>query len=175
MSGATFTPAPPLLQPFVAFLRHASTAQQNGQPEAPSIWLQAAAYLHRIDDDSVGALTNWLIQQQQYADATTLADVIAQLRPGSTPASFHLGYVLQMANRHRDALAPYRHALTIDPDFPQLRNSLAAALRFSVGDPGEELMLLESAVAADSRDSSAWINLATARRGRLDLEGALEA
>jgi tetratricopeptide (TPR) repeat protein len=174
VSDATTTPAP-LLQPFLAFLRHAATARRNGQSDTESIWLQAAAHLHGIDDDSVGTLTYMLIEQQQYANAITLADVFAQLRPDDVAPSFRLGYVLQMANRHRDALAPYRRALTIDPDFPQLRNNLAAALRISSGDPSEELMLLDGAVAANARDSNAWINLAAARRARLDLDGALEA
>ncbi|HEX3378359.1 MAG TPA: tetratricopeptide repeat protein [Paraburkholderia sp.] len=175
MSDHTFTATPALLQAFLSFLRHAALARENGQPEAQSIWLQAAAHLHGIDDDSVAALTLMLVQQQQYACAITLAEVIARLRPDSAAASFQFGYVLQMANRHRDALAPYRHALKIDPDFPQLKNNLAAALRVSGGDPDEQLKLLESAVTADPLDSNAWINLATTRRARLDLDGALDA
>ncbi|WP_201703195.1 hypothetical protein [Paraburkholderia kirstenboschensis] len=97
------------------FLRHAATVRRNGQSETESIWLQAAAHLHGIDDDPVGALTQMLIAQTQYASAITLADVFAQLRPDDVASSFRLGYVLQMVNRRRDALAPYRQALTIDP------------------------------------------------------------
>ncbi len=47
------------------FLRHAATVRRNGQSETESIWLQAAAHLHGIDDDPVGALTQMLIEQPQ--------------------------------------------------------------------------------------------------------------
>ncbi|KVT66426.1 hypothetical protein WK56_29570 [Burkholderia ubonensis] len=76
MSDATFTAARALLQPFLMFLHQAVMAKEKGQPEAQSIWLQAVTYLHDISNDSVGALTLMLIQQQQDANAITLADVI---------------------------------------------------------------------------------------------------
>ncbi|KVW66251.1 hypothetical protein [Burkholderia ubonensis] len=106
MSDATFTAARALLQPFLIFLHQAEMAKEKGQPEAQSIWLQAVTHLHDISNDSVGALTLMLIQQQQYANAITLADVIARLRPDDdAAANFQSGYVLEMANRHGDASA----------------------------------------------------------------------
>ncbi|KVR30139.1 hypothetical protein WK13_27420 [Burkholderia ubonensis] len=105
MSDATFTAARALLQPFLMFLHQAVMAKEKGQPEAQSIWLQAVTHLHDISNDSVGALTLMLIQQQQDANAITLADVIARLRPDDAAANFQSGYVLEMANRHGDASA----------------------------------------------------------------------
>ncbi|WDD90990.1 tetratricopeptide repeat protein [Burkholderia sp. FERM BP-3421] len=169
------TTAPGLLQPFLAFLRHAAAAQENGRSEARSIWLQAAAHLHGIDDDALAALRFALVEQRRYPEAIMLADAVVRLRPDAAAARFHLGYVLQLANRHRDALAHYRHAMTIDPDFPLLKNNLAAALRAAGGDLDEALELLESAAEAQPLNAMAWINLATARRDHLDLDGALDA
>ncbi len=86
-----------------------------------------------------------------------------------------LGYALQMAGRDRDALAPYRRALAIDPAFAQLRKNLAIALNRTGGDVGEERQLLEAAVAADPSDIGLWLNLMNARRACFDLDGALAA
>ncbi len=174
-SNATFIATPALLRPFLSFLRHAAAAREDGRSEARSIWLQAAAHLHGVGDDSLAALGLALIEQRQYADAIMLADAVVRLRPDDAAARFHLGYALQLANRHRDALAHYRHAMTIDPDFPLLKNNLAAALRVSGGDPDEAFALLESAAESNPSDSLTWINLVTARRDRLDLDGALDA
>jgi Flp pilus assembly protein TadD len=172
---AAFAMTPTLLQPFLAFLRHAAAALEGGQSEARSIWLQAAAHLHAVDDDALAALGFALVEQQRYLEAIMLADTAVRFRPDDAAARFQLGYVLQLANRHGDALAHYRHAMTLDPDFPLLRNNLAAALRAVGGDSSEALALLESAAEAQPLNCMAWINLATARRDHLDLDGALDA
>jgi hypothetical protein len=80
-----------------------------------------------------------------------------------------------MAERHAEALAPYRRALAIDPDYPLLRNNLAMAIRRSRGDREEEMSLLERAIAIHPLEPNAWINLAAARRAGMDLAGALDA
>jgi len=164
-----------LLPPFLIFLRHAVEAKQNGQPEEHSIWLRAAAYLQSMDDRSLDELMIGLIQQQRHDEVVALASAIAQLNPDSAAANVRLGYALQTVNRQHDALRPYRHALTIKPDFPNLRRNLAFALRISCGDPIEEMKLLDEAVQADPRDVDAWINLTMARLGCRDLDGALTA
>ncbi|QIE23862.1 Tetratricopeptide repeat protein [Caballeronia sp. SBC1] len=168
-------PMQPLLPPFLIFLRHAVEAKQNGQPETQSIWLQAAAYLHSMDDGSLDRLMIELIQQEHFDEVVALANAIAQINPDSVAANFRLGYALQMANRNREAVQPYRHAMTIKPDFPNLRKNLAIALRISGGDPIEEMELLDQTVEADPQDVDAWINLTMARLGCRDLDGALSA
>jgi Flp pilus assembly protein TadD len=116
-----------------------------------------------------------LLQQRQVEQAISLVETVAQLEPHDAAASVRLGYALQSANRHRDALAPYRHALAIDPAFPRLRTNLAIALNRTGGDPAEERQLLEAAVAADPADCGAWTNLMGARRACFDVEGSLAA
>lgn len=160
---------------FLIFLRHAAAAGQNGTSEARSIWLQAAAYLHPLDDAALHSLTSALLEEGRHEDAIALADIIAQLNPEHAFAHFELGYVLQLVHRHQEALAPYRRALALDPQMPRLRNNLAAALSLTGGAVDEQLALLESAVQADPSYADAWINLTQASRHGMNLSRALEA
>ncbi|RQR59520.1 hypothetical protein DIE19_17350 [Burkholderia sp. Bp9126] len=162
----------PLLPPFVALLGRAADAQARGDRAAHDIWLAAASHLHAADAASLGQLTTALIARQRTADAIALAELGARLHPNAT-ARFNLGYALQMAGRHADAVAPYRAALATEPGLPSLRNNLAIALRLSGGDRAEEAALLEEAVTVDPRDVQAWINLVTVRLAAQDLTGAL--
>lgn len=173
-----FTAAPdphfPLFPPFVALLRRAVAAQEDGRPDAP-VWLDAAAYLHGIDETALNDLTNALVGHGRHADALELAELGWRLRPGAVAAGFNYGYALQIAGRHRDAITPYRQVFAVAPDWPSLRNNLAVALRLAGGDLTEAAGLLEGAVAVNPRDEQAWINLVVSRLGRLDLDGALDA
>jgi tetratricopeptide (TPR) repeat protein len=164
-----------LLQSFLISLRQAVAAQKNGQLRTRLTCLEVAALLYSIEDESIDALALDLIHQQQFADAIILADLIDQLGPGNVLSSFRLGYALQMANQHREAVTPYRQALAIDPDFPKLRNNLAAALIAIGADTDEPRGLLDSAIKADPEDIDAWINLMHVCRTQMDLDGALNA
>ncbi|BCG01299.1 hypothetical protein PPGU19_058670 [Paraburkholderia sp. PGU19] len=166
---------PPTFDPFLSFLRRAFAAQSEGDVRAHALWLEAASYLYPTDSASIDRLMLELLEQQDIAQAIALVETAAQLEPHSAAASVRLGYALQMANRHRDALAPYRHALAIEPAFPQLRKNLAIALNRTGGSSEEERQLLEAAVAADPSDFALWIHLMGARRACFDLDGALAA
>jgi Flp pilus assembly protein TadD len=168
-------PGHPAWPAFLTFLQRAALAQQNGQAEARAIWLEAAALLQGVDNDTVGLITGALLAQHRHDDVIEFAAIIAQLRPAEAVASFRLGYVLQLADRHGDALAPYRHALALDPQTPQLRTNLAGALSLTEGDVAEQVALLESALKSDPLDSNAWTNLAQASRFAMNLPGALDA
>jgi Flp pilus assembly protein TadD, contains TPR repeats len=139
----------PASSAFLTFLRHAAAARQNGTAEAETTWLDAAAQCHPLDDESIESLIATLLEQHRHNDAIELAAIIAQLDPHRALAHFRFGYALQMANRHSEAIAPYRRALAIDPKLPQLRNNLAGALALTGGDLSEQLALLESAVHDD--------------------------
>jgi Flp pilus assembly protein TadD len=168
-------PSHPAWSAFLTFLQRAAQAQQNGQAEARAIWLEAAGHLQDFNNDGIGRVTLALLEQRRYDEAIALAAIIAQLHPTDAAASFRLGYALQMANRHREALAPYRHALALEPSLPQLRTNLAGALALAGGDAAEQVALLESALAADPLDSNGWTNLAQASRFAMNLPRALEA
>ncbi|WP_069706273.1 hypothetical protein [Burkholderia seminalis] len=162
----------PLLPPLLALLGQAADAQARGERAAHDLWLAAAAHLHAVDADALAQLTTTLVARQRTADALALAECTARVRPGAT-AYFNHGYALQMADRHADAVAPYRAALAIDAGRPSLRNNLAIALRLSCGDRAEEIALLDAAVKHDPQDVPAWINLVVARIAAHDLDGAL--
>lgn len=165
----------PASSAFLTFLRHAAAARQNGTAQAEANWLDAAAQRHPLDDDSIDSLIITLLEQHRHDDAIELAAIIAQLDPHRALAHLRFGYALQMANRHNEAIAPYRRALAIDPTLPQLRNNLAGALAHTGGALDERLALLESAVHDDPGQSEAWTNLAHASRVNLNLPRALEA
>ncbi|WP_322088262.1 hypothetical protein [Burkholderia sp. BCC1999] len=162
----------PLLPPFLALLGQAADAQARGERAAHDLWLAAAAHLHAVDADALAQLTTALVARQRTADALALAECAVRVQPGAT-AYFNHGYALQMADRHADAVAPYRAALAIDAGRPSLRNNLAIALRLSSGDRKEEIALLDAAVQHDPQDVQAWINLVVARIATHDLDGAL--
>jgi Flp pilus assembly protein TadD len=168
-------PGHPAWPAFMTFLQRAVLARRNGQTEAQSIWLEAAVHLQALDEPGIQQVIQALLEQHRHDDAVELAAIIAQLRPDDALASFRLGYVLQMVNRHREALAPYRHALSLNPELPQLRNNLAGALAILGENPAEQITLLESAVAANPLDSDAWINLTQASRFAMNLPRALQA
>ena len=160
---------------FLTFLRQAAAARQNGTAQTEARCLDAAAQRHPLDDESLDSLTITLLQQHRHDDAIELAAIIAQLDPHRVLAHFRLGYALQMANRHDEAIAPYRRALAIDPKLPRLRSNLAGALMFLGSDPSEQLALLESAVRDEPGEGDGWTNLANAYRTNMDLPRALEA
>ncbi|SIT35327.1 conserved hypothetical protein [Paraburkholderia ribeironis] len=160
---------------FLTFLREAAAARTSGAAATEARCLAAAAQQHSLDDASLGSLITSLLKQSRHDEAIELAAIIAQLDPHRALSHFRVGYALQMANRHREAIAPYRRALAIDPTLPKLRNNLAGALAFVGGDLRERLALLESAVRDEPGDADAWINLADACRANLDLPRALEA
>ncbi|PMS31535.1 tetratricopeptide repeat protein [Paraburkholderia rhynchosiae] len=160
---------------FLNFMRHAATARRNSAAESEAQSLRAAAQLHPLDDESLASLVHTLVQQQRHDDAIELAAIIAQLDNGNVHAHFRLGYALQMADRHAEAVGPYRRALELDAALPSLRCNLAGALAFTDGDVSEQIALLEDAVQDQPSDGNGWINLASAYRKNLDLPRAVEA
>jgi Flp pilus assembly protein TadD len=168
-------PGHPAWSAFLTFLQRAASAQQNGEATARAIWLEAAELLQAADQHMIEHITGALQKQGRHDDAIAFAAIIAQLQPDDAVASFRLGYALQLANRHREALVPYRHALALAPHLPQLRTNLAGALALSGGNVAEQVTLLESALIADPLESNAWTNLTQASRFAMNLPRALEA
>jgi len=156
-------------------MRHAALARRSGAQELEAQALHAAAQLHSLDDAALASLTHTLIQQQRHGDAIDLAAIIAQLDEHNASAHFRLGYALQMADRHGEAIAPYQRALALDPALPSLRCNLAGALAFTGLDLDQQIALLEEAVKQDPADGNAWINLTNAYRKNMNLPRALEA
>jgi Flp pilus assembly protein TadD len=159
---------------FVNFLRHAAEARERGEARTEAAYLAEAARLHPLDDDSLELLMTTLFEQQRHDEAVELAAIIAQLDPHRALAQMRHGHALQMANRHREAIAPYRRALAIAPATPMLRNNLACALLLTGTAEDEQLALLEDAVCDAPDECESWINLGNTHRMRRNLPRALE-
>ncbi|MGN4069792.1 tetratricopeptide repeat protein [Burkholderia gladioli] len=162
------------LRAFIDALNRAVLERQSGNAQAFTTWLRHATSFYPIDEASVNTLFDTLLQNGQTDSAIALADVLLRIDQSAT-ASLRLGYALQMAGRHENAVIAYRLVLASDPDFPFLRNNLAMALRMSEPGGQEELALLESSVAKNPLEVEAWINLALSYRDRADIKRALGA
>jgi Flp pilus assembly protein TadD len=168
-------PPSEILDAFLDFLSNALNAQQRQDRQARDIWFQAASRLQRVDEPAVTVLLQRLAAERRCAEAEAIARALANLHPRSAEALFRIGLTLQLANRHADAIAPYREALAINPDLHSLRNNLAAALLSEDPSSSEAAGLLEAALACAPGDANCWTNLAKVRLARVDLEGTLAA
>ncbi len=165
----------PLYPPFLDYLREAVAAGEAGHDEARKLWLDAASRLHSLDYEALARFTVTLLEHQRHADAAEFAICVWRVEPQVAALAFNCGYALQMGGRHAESIEPYRRALALDPNWPSLRNNLAIAVRIAGGNPGEELALLEDAVAANPGDEQAWINLVVSYRARYDLPRSVAA
>ncbi|MCA8258541.1 tetratricopeptide repeat protein [Burkholderia sp. AU31624] len=127
------------------------------------------------NDDAIVTATQTMIDRGDIERPVELAALHWRLRPMSAAAAFNCGYALQMAGRHDEAIAPYRHALGLAPAWPSLKNNLAVAIRMSDGDPDIEHALIEGALDDNADDPRAWTNAIVTRMSRFDLDGAQRA
>ncbi|SAK95863.1 tetratricopeptide repeat protein [Caballeronia ptereochthonis] len=168
-------PSAEVLGAFQDFLRNALSAQRQDDQRARDIWMQAANRLSPMDGASISALLQQLASQRRNVEAEAIARTLVSLEPRSAMAHFNLGLTLQFANRHADAIAPYRDALAIEPKLHSLRNNLAAALLDEDPASPEAAELLEAALEQNPNDANCWLNLSRVRLARFDLDGMLAA
>ncbi|AQG99581.1 hypothetical protein A9R05_12670 [Burkholderia sp. KK1] len=168
-------PALLVLDAFVAFLCEAAAARKKNDARAFDIWVKAATRLHPVDLDSITGLINALNETQDFERALSLSRVATDLLSRSAHCLFLVGLTLQLSQRQAEAIAPYREALSLEPDLPNLRNNLAAALIETQTDLSEAAELLEAALAHDPTDGNGWLNLGKIHLLNFDLEKALAA
>jgi tetratricopeptide (TPR) repeat protein len=104
--------------------------------------------------------------------ARALTKPVAQVDHSETPGAqhwFEQGLALQKAKKLTDAVAAYLHAQEIDPDYPYLRNNLAAAY-VDLGQEGKAIETLEDLIDTGRADGLAFINLALAYNRIFDPE-----
>lgn len=144
---------------FLDFVDAASDGQ-NETSVAQALLARARATLRDVDDDTL-MITAARAQDPALAnEAVRLCAAMARLAPERAAAWFAAGLALQFANRHADAVEPYRRALAIARTFPNLRNNLATALIQIKSDHDQIIALLNETVAAEPGNANAWINLA---------------
>ncbi len=147
----------------------------SDKPSVDSLLDATRTALRGLSDDAL-MLTAARAKHPEFAgEAVRLCAAIARLEPQRTAAWFAAGIALQFANRHAEAVAPYRRALAIDRTFPNLRNNLATALMQINSNADEVTGLLEECVEANPDDTNAWINLGRVRPDETRASRPLEA
>ncbi|HKU00411.1 MAG TPA: hypothetical protein VJS30_28325 [Paraburkholderia sp.] len=136
---------------------------------------KARASLRGLDNDALMLIAACAQEPARANEAVRLSTAIARLEPQRAAVWFAAGLALQFANRHADAIEPYRRALAIERTFPNLRNNLASALTQIKFDSSEVLALLEETVAAEPNNANAWINLGRVLPTDIDVTRPLEA
>jgi tetratricopeptide (TPR) repeat protein len=157
-----------------AYLENARIADSGGNQAERTTWLHAAALLAPARVETALALIDSLLKQNRVAEAIQLGAQLVDTHPQHALALWHLGYALQLANRHADAIPLYERAHAVDPSVPTLRNNLAVAYEIT-GRDADALKLLQEAVAANSADIEAWTNLTRIYPRHWELEHALAA
>jgi tetratricopeptide (TPR) repeat protein len=156
------------------YLSRARNAAAQGLAAEGAVWLQAALVLQPDMIDVSRELIEMTLQQNRIADGIALAARLVDQHPQHAGALWHLGYALQLADNHADAISFYERAYAIDPTVPTLRNNLAVAYEIA-GREADALSALEEAVAANPGDVEAWINLSRVYPRRRELEHAIAA
>jgi Flp pilus assembly protein TadD len=144
-------------QLFLSFIDAASGDITDAS--ARDLLAKARIALCGLDDDTLMLIAARAQEPALADEAVRLSAAIARLEPRRAAAWFAAGLALQFANRHAEAVPPYRHALAITRTFPNLRNNLATALIQINFESGEILPLLEETVADEPDSANAWINL----------------
>ena len=157
-----------------AFIDNARTANAQGNQVERAVWLQAAMMLQSDRPETGLDLVDSMLKQKRIQDGIQLAAQLVDHHPQHALALWHLGYALQLAGRHADAIPFYERAHAINPAVPTLRNNLAVAYEIS-GNEEKALIMLEEAVAANSADIEAWTNLSRVYPRHWELERALAA
>jgi Tfp pilus assembly protein PilF len=126
-------------------LQAAAEMLRNGQSEqARSIYEQVLA----LDANQLDALLGLARLRWQAGDLQTAEHWFARAAraaPDSAVVQFHLGNILQMQDRHDDAIACYRRALRLQPDLVEAQCNLGTTLR-DLGRLDEALVQLQQAV-----------------------------
>ncbi|QNB10158.1 hypothetical protein G5S35_00290 [Paraburkholderia tropica] len=171
MQTDTHDPLQPVRNLFHDFVDAAVRADpaQTASKEAIALLTNTRATLLALGDDALVGIAAEVKDPAKAHAALRIALAAARLAPARAAAQFAAGLALQFANRHADAVEPYRRALAIDQTFPNLRNNLAISLMLINSERSEIDWLLEEAVAADPNDSRAWVNLALLRPTDIDL------
>ncbi|TDG24279.1 hypothetical protein EYW47_11360 [Paraburkholderia silviterrae] len=142
---------------------------------AHALLAKARASLRGLHDDALMLIAARAQDPALATEAIRLSAAIARLEPQRAAAWFAAGLALQFANRHADAIEPYRRALAIERTFPNLRNNLAGALIQIKSDSSEVLALLDETVAMEPNNANAWINLGRVLPTDTDVTRPLEA
>lgn len=106
---------------------------------------------------------------QDFAGAAKTFRRVLKLDPGNKLAWYNLGVIAERDSRTADARAAYDKALKIDPSFVSALYNEAVLIEAK--EPDQAIALLQRAVHADPKASTAYmrLGLALAKKGREDV------
>jgi tetratricopeptide (TPR) repeat protein len=119
---------------------------------------------HEVDPRASDGLEEWaeiLGLLSRNNEAAVVCQRLCELAPWIAKRWFELGLALQKAKKWTDAVAAYLRAREIDPEYPYLRNNLAAAY-LDLGQAREAIEMLQDLIDVGRADGLAFINLALA-------------
>lgn len=105
-------------------------------------------------------------------DAEAVYRRVLQQAPGDSEALLNLGVVLQLQERHEEAILAYDRAIAAEPNLPRAFGNRGNAL-LALGRKDEALTSLDQAVRLDSAYPWAFVNRAMTLRGLERYEEAL--
>lgn len=123
------------------FIDNARSMNAQGNQVERAVWLQAAMTLQPDQPETGLDLIDAMLKQNRIGEGIQLAAQLVDRHPQHALALWHLGYALQLANRHADAIPFYERAHAINPAVPTLRNNLAVAYEVT-GSEGKALTML---------------------------------
>ena len=131
---------------------------------------------HAADPNAVEGLSDWVETLEALGckgDAIEVRRHLCKLAPGEAKHWFELGLALQKTQRAAEAREAYLRAQQIQPDYPYLRNNLAATF-LDLDQPQQAKEMLEPLVAGEQKDALSLINLGSACRQTFELDRSCE-
>src|SRR5471032_523988 len=93
-----------------AFIDNARSANAQGNQIERAVWLQPAMMLQSDQPETRLDLVDSMPKQNRIVDGIQLAAQLVDHHPQHALALWHLGYALQLADRHADAIPFYERA-----------------------------------------------------------------
>ncbi|QVN21299.1 tetratricopeptide repeat protein [Burkholderia pyrrocinia] len=157
-----------------ALTERARLAVRLGDDGGADGWFERAYRHDAPGDDWMVDWIDVLLRLGKYVAARDIATVRCERTPGQAGPWFRLGLAHQQASHHLQALDAYRHAASIEPALPMLRNNMGAA-HLELKQYDDAKALLEQALQDDPDNALAWNNLATTLLKQGELPDSLVA
>ncbi|WP_080437167.1 tetratricopeptide repeat protein [Burkholderia ubonensis] len=157
-----------------ALTERARLAVRLGDDAGADGWFERAHSLGAPGDDWMLDWIDVLFRLGKYDAAREIATVRCERAPDQAGPWFRLGLAHQQVRHQLQALSAYRHAASIEPTLPMLRNNMGAA-HLELKQYDDAKAMLEQALQDDPDNALAWNNLAATLLKLGELPGSLVA
>ncbi|KVU81844.1 hypothetical protein WK76_30400 [Burkholderia ubonensis] len=157
-----------------AMTERARVAVRLGDDAGADGWFDRAHAQGAPGDDWMLDWIDVLFRLGKYDAAREIATVRCERAPDQAGPWFRLGLAHQQVRHQLQALSAYRHAASIEPTLPMLRNNMGAA-HLELKQYDDAKAVLEQALQDDPDNALAWNNLAATLLKLGELPGSLVA